>query len=201
MDGNRPLPDDVDEPPGMDRLWQNNGRAMALADLGFTDSEQSDKVANQGARRWESDGQGQRFTLWISASDDNSLKVAYQSAIRQITFSASSQPLGNHRDITVQGMADSFMAFLAKKREMALRPHQFAVVVSNPSPPLQFFHKKFFSASSNWWNSWGRFLVTVTQLPVHVEVQMDENAPVSLRILPSAVCRNIFGQPESFDAI
>ena len=164
---------DVEEPPGLDRRLED-GRATELVGIGQAPATQ---VANQAARRWESEGAG-RFCIWLDTSCPNRLRDAYQHAIQRVTFGSAGAPIGNGTDLSIRSQADALMWYLARKRELSDRDHRFTLVFADAPVEEEFYHK-FFSAQSNWWNSKGRFLVTTavdpsdkaTFRPFHVELE------------------------------
>lgn len=167
-----PLLDDVDEPAGIDRKLAYDGRAVALVDLGSERPVRAGDVANQFARRWEMAENTERFSVWIKAGDEMSLRDSYRLAIRRVTHSAPQNPMGNPVDLSVRVIGDELMSILMKVRELS--PSKQWIMVFADVKDSEKFSEKFFSGKSNWWNSKGRFVVTSTSENVQVEVKSEE---------------------------
>ena len=186
-----PLFEDVDEPPGLDRLLEINGRAVALVD---PDDAHSSNVANQFARRWEQGVPG-RFCFWVDAQSETRLKESYQSIIRGVTFSSANEPFGNPADRSARSLADSLMAFMSRKRELSERADHWTLIFECPTPSTEF-HSKFFSPKSNWWNSWGRFIITTSSPTIELEFESN-TAPKTIKSLH---CRTQLSEEEQLEA-
>lgn len=148
-------------------------------------------VAVQFARRWQTEGPG-RYTIFLDASNDTAMRASYQSAIRQLTFASPGNPIGNDSDLPISALADSFMSLLSKKRELSCRDHRFLIIFAHV-PHDEEFHKKFFSAQSNWWNigkeGGGAYIIT-TASPVrlHVELTLPHGA-IRRVAVPTVFCQ------------
>uniref|UniRef100_A0A6S8J210 Uncharacterized protein n=1 Tax=Amphora coffeiformis TaxID=265554 RepID=A0A6S8J210_9STRA len=167
-----PLLDDVEEPDGIDRKLAYDGRAVALVDFGYERPDRAGEAANQFARRWEMTENTERFSVWIQAGDDASLRESYRLAIRRVTHSAPQNPLGNPVDLSVRVIGDELMSILMKVRELS--PSKQWIMVFADVKDNEGFHQKFFSGKSNWWNSKGRFVITSTSDNVQVEVMSED---------------------------
>lgn len=163
--------DQVDEPDGIDVKLAVHGRAFALVDAHRGSCEFANKVAVQCARRWESALTGNssnthRFSLWLRACDENTLREWYNAAIQKITFSTSAYPIGDPANLALQDIGDRLMSLLMKAKELSCSGEkfinqQYAMVFADVAPE-EPFQKKFFSAKSNWFNSNGRYLIATT---------------------------------------
>ena len=170
-----PLLDDVDEPPEIDRKLAMDGRAVVLVEPGRERPDRAADVANQFARKWEMTENTERFSVWLKASDDSSLRESYRQAIRRVTHSVPQQPMGNPIDLSVRVIGDELMSILMKVREMS-PSKQWIMVFADGNNNETPFYEKFFSGKSNWWNSKGRFVITSTSDDIEVEVVTDSLA-------------------------
>jgi hypothetical protein len=181
-----PLWDDVEEPPGIDRILARDGRAVALVNPETESSDHTGNVANQVCRRWQMTDNDMRFSVWLNASSEQKLRDSYQAAIRRVTHSSPQCPLGNPTDLAIRTISNELMATLMKVRELS-PAHQWIMVFAG-NPPNDSFHGKFFSAATNWWNSRGRFIVTSSSSDtVEVELVVDDQA--IRRQLVTVMCR------------
>lgn len=165
------LLDDVEEPQDIDRKLAYDGRALALIDSGREQPTFAGEVANQFARRWEMVENTERFSIWLRAGTEASLRESYRTAIRRVTHSTPQTPLGNPVDLSIRVIGDELMSILMKVRELS-GSKQWIMVFADATHE-EPFHKLFFSGKSNWWNSKGRFVITSTTDGVEVEVMND----------------------------
>ena len=180
-----PLLDDVEEPDGIDRKLAYDGRAVTLIDVGCERPDRAGEIANQFARRWEMTENTERFSVWIQAGDDTSLREAYRLAIRRVTHSAPQNPLGNPVDLSIRVIGDELMSILMKVRELS--PSKQWIMIFADVKDNEDFHRKFFSGKSNWWNSKGRFVITSTSDNVQVEVMSEDT--VLKKKLAAIICQ------------
>lgn len=181
-----PLLDDVEEPQDIDRKLAMDGRALALVDLGYDHASLAGDVANQFARRWEMEEGTERFSVWLRAGSEASLRESYRLAIRRVTHSAPGNPLGNPVDLSVRVIGDELMSILMKVRELS-PAKQWIMVFADAKEHQGPFYEQFFSGKSNWWNAKGRFVITSTTDNIEVEV-MNEGMAYRKRV-SAIICR------------
>ena len=167
-----PLLDDVEEPEDIEKKLAMDGRAVALVDPDRERADHAGDIANQFARRWEMSENSDRFSVWLKADSEIALRESYRLAIRRVTHSAPQNPLGNPVDLSVRVIGDELMSILMKVRELS-PTKQWIMVFADANNNYVPFHENFFSGSSNWWNSKGRFVITTTSNDIEVEVMTD----------------------------